>query len=458
MSEQHQSEQQTNTTKTETDKARPRYPDNDVIFIIKNPHRPGMLGKVTTVIGEEGGLIGDMKTLFVGHDHVLREIVVSVFDAVHLGQIERCIKERSEAEVIEIKDIVFEHHRNGKLHMKRTREVDSVATLRYVYTPGVARVCKAIQQDPDLAREYTSVGNNVGIFTNGTRVLGLGDIGPLASLPVMEGKAMLYDQFVGISAIPILIDTKDPDEFINIVEKLSIGFAGIHLEDIRTPDCFMIEDELIKRLNKPVMHDDQHGTATVLLAALINALKQANIENHRSVTVAQLGLGAAGFAIAKLLIDYGFNVMAFDPNPSSHERLISAGGTVADFDTAMKADVVIATTGRVGLITKEMIKKGQIILALSNPIPEILPEDAIEAGAAFAADGKSVNNALAYPGLFKAAIEMRAEQITSEMKIAAALAIAEHAEPNELVPSPFNHAVHQAVIDRVKALVSLPNE
>lgn len=443
-------EQDTQTQKQE--QLRPRLPDNDVVFIIKNPHRPGMLGKVCTVIGEEGGLIGDMKTLFVGHDHVLREMVVSVFDVMHLGTIERAIKERSEAEVIDIKDVVFEHHRNGKIKVTRTRHIEGVGDLRYVYTPGVARVCKAIQQNPDLAYEYTAMGNSIGIFTNGSRVLGLGDIGPLASLPVMEGKAMLYDQFVGLSAYPILIDTNDSDEFIRIVETVSTGFAGVHLEDIRTPDCFKIEDELIARLNKPVMHDDQHGTATVLLAAVINALKKVNRYGDPTLRFAQLGLGAAGFAIAKLLMDFGFNVTAFDPNPQSHQRMIEAGGTMSSFEEAMHADVVIATTGRVGLITKEMIKPGQIILALSNPIPEILPDDALEAGAAFAADGRSVNNALAFPGLFRAAVELRAEKITSEMKIAAATAIAELAEPNELVPSPFNPEVHTNVIARVKAL------
>ncbi len=435
-----------------TPSIRPHFPDNDVVFIIKNPHRPGMLGRLCTIIGEEGGLIGDMRTLFIGHDHVLREIVVSVFDSMHLGAIERAIKERTQAEVVEIKDVVFEHHRGGKIRVSRTRNVTGVAELRYVYTPGVARVCKAIQQNPSMLYDYTSVGNSIGIFTNGTRVLGLGDIGAAAAMPVMEGKSMLYDQFVGLSAMPILIDTKDPEEFIRIVERISVGFAGIHLEDISTPDCFYIEDELIRRLDKPVMHDDQHGTATVLLAAVLNALKKVQRYGDKTLIFAQLGLGAAGSAIARLLIDYGFNVVAFDPNESSHARVVDAGVRMVSFDEAMEADVVISTTGRVGLITKEMIKPGQIIFALSNPVPEISAEDALDAGAAFAADGKSVNNALAYPGLFRAAIEVRAEKITSDMKIAAATAIAELAAPDELVPSPFNAEVHRNVTDRVKAL------
>lgn len=431
---------------------RPQLPDNDIVFIIKNPHRPGMLGRLCTVIGEEGGLIGDMTTLFVGHDHVLREIVISVFDSPHLATIERAIKERTEAEVVEIKDVVFEHHRGGKIKVCRKADVPGVAELRYVYTPGVARVCKAIQQDPSLLYDFTSAGNTIAIFTNGTRVLGLGDIGPAAAMPVMEGKSMLYDQFVGLGAMPILIDTKDPDEFISIVEKVSTGFAGIHLEDISTPDCFYIEDELIRRLNKPVMHDDQHGTATVLLAAVLNALKKVNRAGDSSLVFAQLGLGAAGSAIAQLLSHYGFNVVAYDPNPASHKRVMERGVRIVDFEEAMTADVVISTTGRVGLITAQMIKPGQIIFALSNPVPEISAEEALAAGAAFAADGKSVNNALAFPGLFKAAVEVRADQITNEMKVAAAIAIAELAEREELVPSPFNPAVHKRVTERVKAL------
>ncbi|MFM8437477.1 MAG: NADP-dependent malic enzyme, partial [Candidatus Kapaibacterium sp.] len=379
-------------------------------------------------------------------------IVISVFDSHHLGTIERAIKERTEAEVVEIKDVVFEHHRGGKIKVCRKADVPGVAELRYVYTPGVARVCKAIQQDPSLLYDYTSAGNTIGIFTNGSRVLGLGDIGPAAAMPVMEGKSMLYDQFVGLGAMPILIDTKDPDEFISIVEKISTGFAGIHLEDISTPDCFYIEDELIKRLNKPVMHDDQHGTATVLLAAVLNALKKVNRADDSSLVFAQLGLGAAGSAIAQLLAHYGFTVVAFDPNEASHQRVTERGVRMVDFDEAMRADVVISTTGRVGLITASMIKKGQIIFALSNPVPEISAEEALAAGAAFAADGKSVNNALAFPGLFKAAVELRVDQISNEMKVAAAIAIAELAEREELVPSPFNPAVHSRVTERVKAL------
>jgi malate dehydrogenase (oxaloacetate-decarboxylating) len=434
---------------------RPRLPDNDVVFVIKNPHRPGMLGRLCTVIGEEGGLIGDTRTIFIGHDHIIREMTVSVFDAPHLGSIERAIRERTQAEILEIKDVVFEQHRGGKIAITRIKTASTVGELRNLYTPGVARVSKAIQHRPELAYDYTMLGNTIGIFTNGTRVLGLGDIGPLASLPVMEGKAMLYHQFVGLGAMPILVNTRDPDDFIQIVEKTSVGFAGVHLEDIRTPDCFYIEDALIGRLKKPVMHDDQHGTATVLLAAVINALKKVGRFGDDTLTVAQIGLGAAGYAIARLLREYGFSVIAFDPNTEAHARAEQVGVQIVSFEEAVQADVVIATTGRVGLIEPSMVRKGQIIFALSNPVPEIPPEGALAAGAAFAADGKSVNNALAFPGLFKAAIDLRAEAITSAMKIAAAEAIAALAAPDELVPSPFNPTVHANVIASVKAASSV---
>ncbi len=282
-------------------------------------------------------------------------------------------------------------------------------------------------------------------------MLGLGDIGPLAGMPVMEGKAVIYDQFVGISAVPILIDTKDPVEFVNIVEKVSKTFGGIHLEDIRIPDCFYIEEELIKRLKKPVMHDDQHGTATVVLAAVMSALKQADHLFDKKIIVAQIGLGAAGFGIAKLLVDYGLEVIGSDLSEDSRKRLENYGGKTTSLEDAVgRADVVISTTGRVGLIKPEMIKKGQVILALSNPVPEIFPEEALNAGAAFASDGKSINNALAYPGLFKAALERNANQITAEMKIAAAEVISSLADDNELVPSPFHPEVHKKVIEAVK--------
>ncbi len=432
------------------DAPRPRLPETDIVVIVRNPHRIGLLGKLLGVIGDEGAAVGNIETQSIGKDHSVREVTVSVHDMNHLDAVLRAIRQRTEAEILGVKDLVFERHQGGKLHSSRTRELERLEDLRYIYTPGVARVCTAIQNDPALARQYTAIGNSVGIFTNGTRVLGLGNIGAVPSLPVMEGKAVIYDRFVGLSATPILIDTEDPDEFIETVVRVAPTFGGIHLEDIRTPDCFYIEDELIRRIRKPVMHDDQHGTATVLMAAVLSALRYTGRSGRKDLVCAQIGLGAAGLAIARLLMDYGFAVIGVDPSVESQARLLKYGGSVGEIDAAMRAaDIVIATTGVVGLIKPEMIHPGQIILPLSNPIPEIYPEAAIEAGAAYAADGQSVNNALAFPGLFKAALQVQAEAITSAMKIAAAEAISALAPEGELVPSPFHPLVHTQVVDAV---------
>jgi len=384
------------------DHKRPRFPDQDIVLIVRNPHRAGSLGKLLSVIGDVGALVGDLTTRSVSPYHSIREITVSVYDDDHLVQVLSAIRAQTQAEVLETCDLVIARHQGGKIHCGRKQDIKLLSDLRYIYTPGVARVCRAIQRDPLKALELTGIGNSVGIFTNGTRVLGLGDIGPL---------------------------------------------AGIHLEDIRMPDCFRIEDELIRRLDKPVMHDDQHGTATVLLAAVLSALRHTNRDGRRDMICAQIGLGAAGFGIAKLLLSAGFKVIGVDRNEQACARMENVGGDIASLEDAMaNTDIVIATTGVVGLIKPEMIRKGQIILSLSNPIPEIFPEEALDAGAAYAADGKSVNNALAYPGLFRAALDGRRKAITPAMKIAAARAISALAGPDELVPSPLHPDVHSAVI------------
>ena len=433
--------------------ARPPRPEYDVVLTVRNPQRPGMIGRFLTIVGDLGALVGDIETRFVGKDHFLRGIGLTVYDEAHLAEILQAVRDETDSEVIDVKDVVFERHVGGKVRSGRTTPVETLDDLRTLYTPGVARVCRAIERDPALARRYTAVASTVGIFTNGTRVLGLGDIGPLASLPVMEGKAVLYDRFVGLSAIPILVDTKDPQEFVDTVVRVAPTFGGIHLEDIRTPDCFWIEDELARRLPQPVMHDDQHGTATVLLAAVLSALRLTGQPERRDAVCVQVGLGAAGLAIASLLMHAGFPVIGVDPSAEARERLERRGGqTSADLaGAAAQADILIATTGVVGLITPAMVRPGQIVLALSNPTPEIAPEDALAAGAAFAADGRSVNNALAFPGLFKAALDVGAPAITSAMKVAAAHAISVLASPGELVPSPFHPRVHTDVIAAVRA-------
>jgi malate dehydrogenase (oxaloacetate-decarboxylating) len=431
-------------------------PDIDILFRVKSLHRPGSLASLFTRLADEGCLIGDIRTVFVGKAHSLRDITISVYDDAQWQRVKEIIASQAGASLVSSEDLVFDKHAGGKVRSVRTRDIKDPTDLRYYYTPGVARVCTAIAADPAKAYLYTNIGNSVAIITNGTRVLGLGDIGPLASLPVMEGKAMIYDQFVGVSATPILVDTKDPAEFVRVVERIACTFGGIHLEDIRVPDCYEVERELQKRLDKPVMHDDQHGTATVCLAAILSALRASGKPDDGTLVVAQIGLGAAGFGIAKLLMDYGLTVLGVDPSQAAQQHFADHGGHVASLGEAMqKADIVVATTGKVGLITPAMVRPGQVILALSNPVPEISPDDAMEAGAVFAADGTSVNNALAYPGLFKAALITRAKAITPGMKIAAARAISELADKGELLPSLFHPSVHRNVIAAVSVAVSV---
>jgi malate dehydrogenase (oxaloacetate-decarboxylating) len=343
-------------------------------------------------------------------------------------------------------------HEGGKLRIEPTAPVRSVQDLRDVYTPGVARVCQAIVEDPELAKRYTTIGRMVAICTNGTRVLGLGDIGPQAAMPVMEGKSIFYKQCAGIDAFPILIDTKDVDTFVETVVRIAPTFGGIHLEDISAPECFEIERRLIEALDKPVMHDDVHGTAVVTLAAAMAACRNVG-KQLEELTVGQIGLGAAGYGIAALMVDAGARrVLASDPNPASHERARAAGIEIApDIATVMQtADLIVTTTGIQNLIKPEMVRPGQIILALSNPHPEIEPSVALAAGASFAAEGSVINNVLGYPGIFRGALEAGARGITTAMKLAAAQAIAELTVESELVPDPLDPHVHEQVAAAVR--------
>jgi malate dehydrogenase (oxaloacetate-decarboxylating) len=323
--------------------------------------------------------------------------------------------------------------------------------MRDVYTPGVARVSRAIAAQPELAGRYTMIWRSVAICTNGTRVLGLGDIGPVASMPVMEGKGVFYRQFADISAIPILIDARGVDEFVQTVVRIAPTFGGIHLEDISAPECFEIERRLIELLPQPVMHDDVHGTAVVSLAAALVACRQAGIE-LQAATVGQLGLGAAGFGIGTLMVDGGAGrVLGSDPNELAQARARERGIEIRPLEEVIaEADVLVATTGRPGLISPAMVRPGQVILALTNPDPEIEPEEAEAAGAAFAADGRSVNNVLGYPGIFRGALQAGAKEINVEMKLAAARALAALADERELVPNALDRAVHDAVARAVR--------
>ena len=422
----------------------------DTVLRIRLERRPGQLARVAATVAELGALIGDVTTIHVGEGATIRDLTVETVDDAQAQRVVEALRRVSGVEVQQVRDRVFDAHRGGKIHSKSRVELRQLGDLRTIYTPGVARVALAIHRDPMRAWELTTLGRSVGIFTNGTRVLGLGNIGVLASLPVMEGKAVLYDQLAGLSATPVLVDTDDVDEFITTVERLAHSFGAIHLEDIRTPDCFRVESELQRRLAKPVLHDDQHGTATAALAAVINACRRTG-RALRTSRVGQIGLGAAGNAIAKLLMRYGVgSMMVNDPLPAAESALTALGATATDVPRLMQeAAIVIATTGQAGLICRDAVRRGQVILALTNPRPEIDPAEALDAGAAFAADGRSVNNALAFPGLFRGALEVRSRAITPEMQIAAAEAIADATDEGAIVPSVLDPRVHAAVTSAV---------
>ena len=351
----------------------------------------------------------------------------------------------------------------GKIEVISKVRVETADDLSTAYTPGVAEPCRKIAENPEDVYRYTSKGNMVAVVTDGTAVLGLGDIGPKAGLPVMEGKAVLFKQFGNVDAFPICLDTTDTDEIVETVVRIAPSFGGINLEDIAAPRCFEIEQKLKERLDIPVFHDDQHGTAIVLLAALINALKIVG-KQAADVNVVLSGAGSAGTAIAKLLLDYGFtDIICCDrkgiinrDNASNSPKAELASitnrhnlsGTLAD---AMKdADVFIGVSGP-GLVTKEMVSSmntDAIVFAMANPVPEIMPDECREAGARIIGTGRSdfanqINNVLVFPGLFRGALDVRAREINEPMKLAAARALADLVRPEELsetyvIPSVFH--------------------
>ncbi|HRP69535.1 MAG TPA: NAD(P)-dependent oxidoreductase, partial [Turneriella sp.] len=367
--------------------------------------KPGYLGKVLTKVGMHGANIGDLRLIKRAAKNTLREIEIYVRDQEQLQEIVHAVGELDGIQVASVTDAVLDLHKGGKIQMVSRVPVDTPSDIRRIYTPGVAAVCRAIQENRELMYDYTYIQNTVAIITNGTAVLGLGDIGVEAGMPVMEGKAVLFSKLVGINGIPILVDSKDIDTCVNTIVSIAHSFGAIKLEDFRAPECFAIEAALKEKLEMPVMHDDQHGTATVVLAALLNATKYVG-DDLRALSVGIIGLGAAGTGIASLLKAFGVQkIYGADIDASAGERLTQMGGTPLPLAELMQsAQVVVATTGVPNLIKPEMIKSRQIILALSNPDPEIKPDVAVEAGAAFAADGRGVNNALAFPGIFKGAL------------------------------------------------------
>ena len=413
---------------------------------VRNTQARGVLAQLLTSISEAGGNIGGIQMLTESSQSVVRDITVYAEDEAHIERIVSAMRANEGTKVLQVRDEVLELHQKGKIAIRSRFPIDSLATLRRVYTPGVADVCRKIAADPVLAWTYTSISHMVAIVTDGTAVLGLGDIGPQAGMPVMEGKAMLMESLVGLSGVPILLGTKDADEIIAAVKAISPTFAAIQLEDISAPRCFEIEEKLQAALDIPVMHDDQHGTAVVSLAALLVATRETGRDLAKAV-IGQIGLGAAGNAIGKMLMRLTGNpVHGADLSSDAVTRFEAAGGRASNLNEIMaECDIVIATTGAAGLIRPEMVRKGQIILALSNPNAEIDPDAALGAGAAFAADGKSVNNVLGFPGIFRGAVDAHAPRITHEMLVAAAETIALMTPPGDLVPSPLDKKVHHAV-------------
>jgi malate dehydrogenase (oxaloacetate-decarboxylating) len=413
---------------------------------VRNVQKPGTLARLLASISDMGGSVGSIEMLTETAQAVVRDITVYADDEEHMDHVIETMRVNEGTRVLEVRDEVLQVHQKGKIAIRSRFPVDSTAMLRRVYTPGVAEVCLKIADDPELAWLYTSISHLVAIVTDGSAVLGLGDIGPLASMPVMEGKAMLMETLVGLSGMPILLNTKDTDQIVTAIATIAPTFAAIQLEDISAPRCFEVEERLQAMLDIPVMHDDQHGTAVVSTAALQVIAQRAHVDIGKAV-IGQVGLGAAGNAIAKMLMGLTGNpVFGTDLNEDAVERFERDGGRRATLQEIMsECEIVIATTGTPNLIPPELIRKGQVILALSNPGPEIDPEEALERGAIFAADGKSVNTVLGFPGIFRGAVDARAPRITREMLIAAVDVLVRMTPSGELMPNPLDKKVHWEV-------------
>lgn len=368
---------------------------------------------------------------------------------------------------------------NGKIETTAKAHVNSREDLAIAYTPGVAEPCKVIAQDPEAAYKYTMKANTVAVVSDGSAVLGLGNIGALAAMPVMEGKAVLFKEFGGVNAVPICLDTQDTEEIIKSVVNIAPAFGGINLEDISAPRCFEIETRLKELLNIPVFHDDQYGTAIVVLAGIINALKVTG-KKKEDCRVVVNGAGSAGVAITKLLLTYGFphitmcdingiisknspNLNWMQQQMTEVTNLEERTGTLAD---ALKGADIFVGVSAPNIVSKEMVasmNKDAILFAMANPVPEIMPDLAKEAGAKVVGTGRSdfpnqVNNVVAFPGIFKGALEGRATQITEEMKLAAANAIAglvpeEELNENNILPEAFDPRVADTVSKAIKDLI-----
>ena len=434
------------------------------------------IGRTTTAIGEAQGAVTALDFVETQRDVVVIDVTVNAGDAGHAEHITAAVDALEGVEVHRVSDRTFLLHLRGKLEVRSRVPLATRDDLSMAYTPGVARVCRAIADKPDDARRLTIKGNTVAIVTDGSAVLGLGDIGPAAALPVMEGKAALFKRFADIDAWPVCLDTKDPDEIVRTVQAIAPVYGGINLEDISAPRCFEIEDRLREALDIPVFHDDQHGTAIVVMAALINALRLVD-KPLADVTVALSGAGAAGMAIARLLLREGVgNLLVADAegiiggrnHPCAHEshqwlreRTNPEGRSGTLRDAIEGADVMIGVSAPHLLEPEDLtrMRPDPIVFALANPDPEV-DTFAARKYAAVVATGRSdqpnqINNVLAFPGIFRGALDARARYITEDMKAAAARALAavvgeDELHPSHIIPSVFSDRVVPVVAEAVR--------
>ncbi len=451
-------------------------PSYSLTIRLQIPNRAGTLATVTSAIASVGGSLEQISLLERTLKITVREITIDAYSTEHAEKIVEAVKNLPEIKILKISDRTFDLHRGGKIHISSSIPLTSQSELAMAYTPGVGRVCKAIADEPDKVYSLTIKHNTVAIVTDGSAVLGLGNLGPEAALPVMEGKAMLFKEFANVDAFPICLATQDVDEIISIVKNIAPVFGGVNLEDIASPRCFEIERRLREETDIPIFHDDQHGTAIVSLAALYNALKLVD-KRLEEVKIVINGAGAAGIAIARLLSLAGAKNLCLcdskgiistqdsaELNPEKLEFAVEKTGNLAD---AMKDTDVFLGVSAPKVVTPAMVQsmaKNPIVFAMANPIPEIQPELVLD-DVAVMATGRSdyanqINNVLAFPGVFRGALDCRASSITPNMYLEAAKAIASLVNPSTLdkehiIPSVFDDRVATAVASAVKQAARL---